>query len=323
VARVVIIREFGGPEVLKSDSVSLAEPGPDEVRINQTAVGVNYIDTYYRTGLYPLDLPFIPGEEAVGIIEKLGSAVDGFQIGDRVAYASVRGAYAEQRNISSHAIVPLADVLPDRQIAASLTRGLTAEYLLFRCHALESGHTILVHAAAGGVGSITCQWAKSMGATVFGTVGNAAKIQTAKQNGCDEVMVHTEEKVSDVIRDKTRGEMVDVVYDGVGRDTLIDSIHCVKPRGLVVSFGNASGAPAPLDILELSRQGSVYITRPRLYDYLSSKSELMNAAKNYFDALADNKINFPDIVTLPLSEASRAHEILQDRSIKEVPVLIP
>ncbi len=322
-ASAILVSHCGGPEVLEMGTVNLSAPGPHEVRIRHTAIGVNYIDTYYRSGLYKVDLPFIPGEEAVGVVEDTGAGASDVKVGDRVAYVSVPGAYCTQRIIHSDALVPVPDHLSDQQIAASLTRGLTAEYLLFRCYTVTAGRRILVYAAAGGVGSIVCQWAKSLGAMVIGAVGDPAKIPLAEKNGCDEVIVYTQVRPSERVRDITRGGMVDVVYDGVGRDTLPDSICCVKPRGLVVCFGNASGAPEPLDVLALSRQGSVYLTRPRLHDYVCDKTELTRAAKRYFEALTGHKVNVPESVTLPLPEAKTAHEILQDRSKTVIPVITP
>lgn len=322
--KAVIVRSHGGPDVLKVGDIEIAAPGPDEVRIKQTAIAVNYIDTYYRIGLYPTNLPFVPGEEGAGIIEQLGGSVTDFKIGDRVAYATVSlGAYSSSRNINHKALIPIPDELSDQQVASSLTRGLTAEYLLFRCHQLQAGQSILVHAAAGGVGSLTCQWAKKMGATVFGTVGNASKVDIAKQNGCDEVIVYTEQNLSEVVRDKTRGELLDVVYDGIGKATLSESIQCVKPRGLLVSFGNASGAPEPVDVLQLSRQGSIYLTRPRLVDYTKDRSELLKSADRYFSALREGEVRLPEYITLTLEQAHRAHEMIQDRNNKVIPVLIP
>jgi NADPH:quinone reductase len=322
--KAITVHEFGGPEVLKSESIELPEPGEEEVRLKHLAIGVNYIDTYYRTGLYPVDLPYVPGEEGIGIIEQMGSSVTGFNTGDRVAYATIsQDAYASARNIHYKELVPVPDELSDQQVASSLTRGLTAEYLLFRCHQLKPGQSILVHAAAGGVGSVTCQWAKALGATVFGTVSSVEKVEQAKRFGCDEVIVYTEQSFSEVIKDKTNGELLDVVYDGVGKATLSESMQCVKPRGLLVSYGNASGAPDPLNILDLSKQGSIYLTRPKLYDYTRDRTELMNAAKRYFDALIENTIKLPEIITLPLEEAHKAHEMLQDRNRKALPVLVP
>jgi len=322
--KAITVHEFGGPEVLKLEDIDIADPGHDEVRIKQTAIAVNYIDTYYRTSLYPTKLPFVPGEEGAGIIEQLGDSVTDFKIGDRVAYATVSlGAYSSSRNINHKALIPIPDELSDQQVASSLTRGLTAEYLLFRCHQLQAGQSILVHAAAGGVGSLTCQWAKSMGATVFGTVGDASKINAAKQNGCDEVIVYSEQNVSEVIKDKTRGELLDVVYDGIGKATLSESIQCVKPRGLLVSFGNASGAPEPVAVLQLSRQGSIYLTRPRLVDYTKDRSELLKSADRYFVALREGEVRIPEYITLPLEQAHKAHEMIEDRHKKALPVLVP
>ncbi len=322
--KAIFVHEYGGPEVLKIGTYTPDTPSKTAVKIKHTAIGVNYIDTYYRTGLYPTTLPFIPGEEAVGVIEEIGSDVKQLKVGDRVAYATISlGAYSESRVIDSNSVIPIPEELPDIKIAASLTRGLTAEYLLFRSHDLQAGQTILVHAAAGGVGSIICQWAKNMGAIVYGTVGDSSKIKIAKKYGCDDVIVHSEESVSEIVRDKTKGELLDVVYDGIGCATLKESIRCVKPRGLLVSFGNASGAPEPIDVLELSRQGSIFLTRPRLSDYTNTRIELMAAAKKYFDALIDNQVKLSNIVTIPLEEAYKAHEILQDRKEQAFPVLIP
>lgn len=322
--QAIRVHQHGGPDVLTLENILLPEPTAEEVRIRHTAIGVNFIDTYYRTGLYPATLPYVPGEEGVGIIEQVGSAVSEFKQGDRVAYATIsQDAYAESRNLHYKELVSVPDELTHTQVASSLTRGLTAEYLLFRCYELQAGQSILVHAAAGGVGSITCQWAKALGATVYGTVSNQEKVELAKQYGCDEVIVYTEQSFREVIQDKTNRDLLDVVYDGVGKATLAESVQCVKPRGLLVSYGNASGAPDLLNILDLAKQGSIYLTRPRLYDYTRDRSELIDSAQRYFNALKENTIILPQTISLPLAEAQQAHEILEDRNNHTIPVLIP
>ena len=322
--KAVRVHKHGGPEVLQLETIDLPEPGPEEVRLKHKAIGVNYIDTYYRSGLYPVTLPYVPGEEGIGVIEQVGSEEAQFNVGERVAYAtSSQGAYAESRNIHYKELVPAPDTLDDIQVASSLTRGLTAEYLLFRCYPLQKGDSILIHAAAGGVGSLSCQWAKALGATVYGTVGSKAKVHLAEQYGCDEVIVYTEESFYDIIKNKTNGRLLDVVYDGVGKATLNESMQCVKPRGTLVSFGNASGVPEPVRVLDLSKQGSIYLTRPTLYDYTRDRAELVTAARRYFNALLDGQIKLPEIVPLALEQAQQAHEILEDRSRYAIPVLIP
>ncbi len=320
----VMLRNFGGPEVLEPENIELPAPSAHEVRLRQTAIGVNFIDTYFRTGLYPVDLPFVPGEEGIGIIEAVGSSVKEFRTGERVAYSTnYHNSYLSHKNIAAQELVPVPEKLTDSQVVSSLLRGLTAEYLLFRCYTLKEGQSVLVHAAAGGVGSILCQWAKNLGARVFGTVSSPEKTELARRYGCDEVIDYSKDSFLEVIQEKTAGELVDVVYDGVGRMTFNDSLQCVKPRGLLVSFGNASGAPEPLNVLDLSKQGSIFLTRPRLTDYTMDPVEYRTAANRYLSILKNDQITLPDTIEIPLKEASRAHQLLEDRSVTATPVLVP
>lgn len=318
------IYQFGKPDVMQIENIELPVPAANEVRLKQTSIGVNFIDTYFRSGLYPVSLPFTPGEEGVGIIEQVGEDVTEFQTGERVAYCTNHhNGYMSHRNINQDELLKIPEGLKDVDIVTSLLRGLTAEYLLFRCFPLQSGHSILVHAAAGGTGAILCQWASILGATVFGTASNTEKLSLAKDYGCDEVINYTERNFVDVVNEKTAGALLDVVYDGVGKATFADSMRCVKPRGMMVSFGNASGAPDPVNVLDLSSQGSIYLTRPKLSDYIHTKEELRSSAARYFNLLTEHHIRLPKVVELPLKDAARAHNILMDRSISEIPVLIP
>ncbi len=319
-----VIHETGDPEVFQFEEIELLEPDSDEVLLRHTAIGVNYLDTYYRSGLYPIDLPAILGDEAVGIIKKTGNDVVDFKIGDRVAYPACKGGgYAEVRVINSKQIVPVPESISDETVAASLLRGMTVEYLVNRLYQIKSGDTILVHAAAGGVGLILCQWAKHLGATVIGTVSTESKVTIAKEHGCDFPIVYTKVDFVEEVKKITEGKMIDVVYDGIGKKTFMDSLDCLRPRGLMVSFGNASGKPDPLDVLELSKKGSLFITRPTLFEYARKYSELLAGAKAYFDMLEQDIIKIKIGKRFPLKAAAEAHLYLQDRNQIGSPILLP
>ena len=259
--------------------------------VRNTAIGVNYIDTYYRSGLYPAALPLIPGDQAAAIVEAVGPELSDFKPGDRVAYASKPlGAYVDERVIDADVLVPLPDGISDEIAGATLTRGLTAEYLTHRLYELQAGETVLVHAAAGGAGRILCQWANKIGAIVIGTVGSEEKMDVARQNGCTEVLLHQDDFVPQV-KDLTAGKGVDVAYDSIGKATFMKSLDCIRSRGMMVSFGNASGKPDSLDVLELAKRGCLFLTRPTLYGYTRNRDDLLLSAERYFAAITSGLLS--------------------------------
>ena len=313
----------GGPEVLEWREVEVGEPGPGEVLLRQTAIGLNYIDTYHRSGLYPVPLPSGLGQEAAGVVEKAGPGVD-LKPGERVAYCmGAVGAYAGLRVVDARLCVPLPAAIDDRLAAAAMLQGLTAWYLLTETRRVQPGETILFHAAAGGVGLIACQWAKALGARVIGTVGSRAKAEIARAHGCDEVIVTSEEDIPTRVRDLTRGEGVPVVYDSVGKDTFAASLACLRPRGLMVSFGNASGPVPPVELSRLALGGSLFLTRPTLVHYTGSRPELLRAAAALFAELATGRIKVDVRQTFALADAAEAHRALEGRRTVGSTVLIP
>ena len=322
-SKAVFVKEHGGAEVLSYEDSPVRAPGPRQVLLRHTAIAVNYIDTYYRSGLYPADLPLIPGDTAAGRVEAVGAEVEDFKPGDRAACASVPlGAYAEERLVDADAVVPLPEGISDELAGASLTRGLTAEYLIHRLHPLKAGETILVHAAAGGAGKILCQWANKLGAMVIGSVGATNKLEVARENGCAEALLHEEDFVAQV-KELTGGRGVDVVYDSIGKSTFAKSLACLRPRGLMVSFGNASGKPPLLDVLELAQRGSLFLTRPTLYSYTAGRDQLRRAAERYFKAVTEGLLTIETGVPFALKNSAAAHRHLEDRSQLGSPVLLP
>jgi len=324
-SRVVRIHATGGPEVLRLETIDPGRPGPGEVLLRQTAIGLNFIDTYHRSGLYPLPaLPHGIGQEAAGVVEEIGAGVTGLGQGMRVAYAAgTPGAYAERRVLPAARLIPLPDDIDDRTAAGMMLRGMTAEYLIRRTFKVEPGMTVLFHAAAGGVGAIACQWLKHLGAKVLGTVGSDEKAARARQDGCDEVIVYTREKFPERVREITSGRGVPVVYDSVGKATFEGSLDCLARRGMLVSFGNASGAPPPLDPLVLSRKGSLYLTRPTLMDYTATREELLESARALFDVVRRGAVRIRVGQTFPLAEAAAAHRALESRATVGSTVLLP
>ncbi len=304
----------GGPEVLSWEEVQVGKPGPGEARLRHTAVGLNYIDTYQRSGLYPVSLPSGLGGEGAGIVEEVGPGVSDIKVGDRVAYAGgPLGAYAETRLIPADRLVVLPPGISDQQGAAMMLKGMTAQYLVRRTYRVKPGDTILFHAAAGGVGLIACQWAKSLGATVIGTVGSDDKVKLAKEHGCDHVIVYTREDFVARVVEITKGEKLPVVYDAVGKDTFMKSLDCLKPLGLMVSFGQASGAIGPFDAGVLAQKGSLYLTRPTLVTYTAKRADLLATAKDLFDAVQSGAVKIEIHQTYPLKEVAQAHRDLQGR----------
>lgn len=314
----------GGPEVLQWQPVEVGQPGPGEARVSHRAVGLNYIDTYHRSGLYPLPLPSGLGLEAAGVVEAIGAGVGDIAVGDRVAYAGGPvGAYAEARIIAADRLVKLPDGISFEQGAAMMLQGMTAQYLLRRTYRVQAGDTILIHAAAGGVGLIVCQWAKALGATVIGTVGSQAKAELARAHGCDHPIDYTREKFAERVREITGGQGVPVVYDSIGKDTFMDSLNCLRPLGLMVSFGNASGPVAPFDIGVLARLGSLYLTRPALFTYTAKRSDLLASAAELFDMVGAGRVTIDINQRYALAEAAQAHRDLEGRKTTGSTILLP
>jgi NADPH2:quinone reductase len=321
--RAIRFDHAGGPEVLKLEDVELPSPGPGQVRVKHTAIGVNFIDTYQRSGLYPVPLPSGLGLEAAGVVEALGADISELKVGDRVAYAGTLGAYAEANNVPADRVVKLPDGVSDETAAAALLKGMTAQYLLKRTFPVKRGDTILFHAAAGGVGLIACQWAKHLGVTVIGTVGSDDKIALAKANGCAHVLNTREEDWVKRLRELTAGKGVPVVYDSIGKDTWSGSLDCLSVRGFLVSFGNASGAVPPFEPGILSAKGSLYLTRPTLMHYTRTREELQETADDLFAAIASGAVKIAVHQRFKLSEARAAHEALHSRKTTGATVLIP
>lgn len=308
------IHAVGGPDVLSWEKVAVGEPGPGEALIRQTAVGVNFIDTYHRSGAYPVPLPSGLGLEGAAVIEAVGPGVDDLKPGDRVAYATGPiGAYAEKRIVPAGILVPLPGSVGDAEAASSLLRGLTARYLLRQTFPVKHGDVILSHAAAGGVGLILGQWAKSLGATVIGTVGSREKAELAAANGYDHVVVVGEESFVDAVKRITGGRGVDVVYDGVGKDTFFDSLDCLRPRGMAALYGAASGPVPPIDLQVLAKKGSLFATRPTLFNHVAARPDLLESAADFFAALANGAVKLTIGQTFPLAAAADAHRALESR----------
>ena len=323
-SRAVVVNQTGGPEVLSFEDREVGTPGPGQVRLRHTAIGLNFIDTYQRSGLYPIQLPFIAGSEGAGVVEELGPDVTTLKVGDRVAYQGALGAYAEQRLAPADRLVPLPDGIDDQTGASIMLKGLTAYYLLFKTWPLATGETILWHAAAGGVGQIATQWAKSLGATVIATAGSDDKCALASAQGADHVINYTTTPdFAPVVRELTGGRGVDVVFDGVGKTTFEGSIDCLRQRGLMVSFGNASGVVSIPDITLLSRKGSLYVTRPTTAHYLAKRDDLLEGAKLLFAAIESGAVKVAAPQTFALGDAADAHRALEGRKTTGSVVLLP
>jgi NADPH2:quinone reductase len=316
--------EHGGPEILRFEELDPGKPGPDEAQVRHTAIGVNYIDVYDRTGLYPTELPSGLGREAAGIIVALGRKVRGFRAGDRVAYVHPKpGAYSEVRNIAAERLVKVPKGITDEQAAALMLKGLTAHYLLRRTHRVAKGETILVHAAAGGVGLILCQWAKALGVRVIGVVGSDAKAELAAKYGCKLVLISGRDEIVPSVKKFTKGEGVAAVYDSVGKDTFMESLDSLRPLGMMVTYGNASGPPPAITPLELSKRGSLYLTRPTLFHYIATREALESAARELFSAVKSRAVRVLIGQKYPLSDAAEAHRDLESRRTTGSTVLIP
>jgi len=317
------IHEYGGPEKLRWEEVAIGDPGPGEARVRNTAVGLNFIDIYQRNGLYPTPLPFTLGSEGAGVVEAVGPNVKGLKAGDRVAYSGPIGAYAEVLLRPADRLVKIPAGVDDKTAAAMMLKGLTSHYLIRRTYRVKKGDTILVHAAAGGVGQILCQWAKHLGATVIGTVGSDAKAELAKKAGCKHVIVTSREKFADRVKEITKGKGVPVVYDGVGKDTFMESLDCLAPLGVMVSFGNASGAVPPINPGILAQKGSLFLTRPTLLHYTASREDLERAARELFAVVRAGKVKIHVNQTYPLREAAQAQRDLESRKTTGSTVLLP
>ncbi len=303
----------GGPEEMVWEQVKVGDPDPGQVRLRHTAVGLNFIDVYHRTGLYPQPVPFIPGTEGAGTVEAVGSEVDWLKPGDRVAYAGPIGAYAEARLIDAGRLVKLPDAIGDEQAAAMMLQGMTAQMLIRQVHPVQAGETILVHAAAGGVGLILSQWAAALGATVIGTVSTEEKAELARAYGCAHPIVTSRQDFVAEVERITGGAKLPVVYDSVGRDTFLQSLECLRPRGLMVSFGNASGPVEPFSPLLLSQKGALFLTRPTLYHYVATRPELEAAAGELFEAVLSGQVKIEIRQRFALKDAAEAHRALEAR----------
>ena len=322
--KAVKIEKNGGPEVIKIEEITLSKPGNDEVLIEHVAIGLNYIDNYHRSGLYPLKLPTGIGIEASGIIKEVGPNVSNFSVGDKIAYSAIPiGAYSTHRIYPTKNLVKVPDGIDLTLAATLMTKGLTTFYLLHKTYAVSSGETILFHAAAGGVGQIFCQWAKSLGCKVIGTVGSDEKINLAKKNGCDEVINYSKEDFAKKVMELTDGKGLPVVYDGVGKSTFEKSLECLKTRGMMVSFGNASGALSPIDVTKMLQPKGLFFVRPSMGQYLSTNEELNEASKVLFEKISSGKVKIEIFKKYKLDDVVQAHIDLESRKITGPAVIIP
>lgn len=324
-AKGIRIHQHGGPEKLVYEDVDVGLPGAGEVRLRQTAIGLNFIDVYHRTGLYPVpQLPSSIGMEGAGIVEELGEGVSDLKVGDRVAYAGMPvGAYVSERVLPASQLVKLPDTISDEMAAAMMLQGMTVQYLIRSTYRIKQGETILLHAAAGGIGLILCQWAKALGVTVIGTVGSEEKAKLARTHGCTHTILYNDENFTDRVREITGGEGVPVVYDSIGKDTFEGSLDCLSPRGLMVSFGNASGPVENFGLGILAQKGSLYITRPTLMTYTASRDELLASANELFEVVAKGDVKIEINQRYHLSEAGQAHRDLEARKTTGSTILMP
>ncbi|QXE89285.1 quinone oxidoreductase [Geomonas subterranea] len=323
-SKAICFEQFGGPEVLKWMEVEVPEPGPGEVRIRHKAVGVNFVDVYQRSGLYKMPLPAIAGNEGAGVVEAIGDGVTLFKPGDRVAYAGTSGGgYCESRVIKADRLSLLPGAVSFEQAAAMMLKGLTVQYLVRRTYRVQAGETVVFHAAAGGVGTIACQWLRALGAKVIGTAGTEEKCELARKHGADYCINYRTENILERVKEITGGEGTAVVYDSVGKDTFETSLKCLRPRGLMVSFGNASGPVPPVDLLLLSQLGSLYLTRTGLATYIAERSELEEASAELFEMVTSGKVKVEINRTFPLKDAAQAHRELEARQTTGSTILIP
>ena len=322
--KAIRFHKTGGPEVLVYEDVEVGNPGEGQARVRHNAIGLNFIDTYHRSGLYPLPLPSGVGLEGAGVVEAVGPGVDYLAAGDRVAYAGgPPGSYSEVRLIPADRLVKVPDGITDVQAAAMMLKGLTVQYLLRSTYPVQAGQTVLFHAAAGGVGLIACQWLKALGCTVIGTVGSDAKAELARAHGCDHTIVYTRENFVERVKEITGGAKVPVVYDSVGKDTFMGSLDCLQPRGMLAVFGNGSGPVAAFDLNLLAARGSLYVTRPTLMTYTAKRADLVAAAKELFDIVLSGKVRIEVNQTLALKDAKQSHIDLESRKTTGSTVLMP
>jgi NADPH2:quinone reductase len=322
-AKAVRFHKIGGPEVLQMDEVQVGEPGPGQARIRHTAIGVNFIDTYQRSGMYPVPLPSGAGNEGAGVVEAVGAGVSSLKTGDRVAYTGQIGAYSTQRLVPADRMVKVPEGISDEQAASMMLKGMTVQYLIHRTYKVKSGETVLWHAVAGGVGLIACQWLKALGATVIGTVGSDEKGALAKARGCDHVINYSKENFAERVKALTGGKGVPVVYDSVGKSTWEGSLDCLRPLGMMVSFGNASGAVAPVNIGILAQKGSLFLTRPTLVTYTSSRADLEATSKSLFDVVKSGKVKIEITARYKMADAAQCHRDLEGRKTTGSVILLP
>ena len=322
--KAIRVHNTGGPEVMALEDVEIGHPAADEVRVRHTAIGLNFIDVYFRTGAYPVQTPFTPGFEAAGVVEAIGDGVNNLSIGDRIAYAAQPiGAYAEERLIPADRVVKLPDEIEDRVGAAIMLKGMTTEYLLRRTYAINAGDIILFHAAAGGVGLMACQWASHLGATVIGTVGSEEKADLAREYGCHHTIIYTQEDFVERVNEITDGKGVNVVYDAVGKDTFLKGFDCLRPLGTMVLFGASSGAPEPINPALLQAKGSLFLTRPSLFNYIADHESLTQSALELFDVVSTGAIAVEVNQEHALSNAPESHRELESRRTTGATILIP
>jgi NADPH2:quinone reductase len=322
-AKAMRFHKTGGPEVLQLDDVQVGDPGPGQVRIRHTAIGVNFVDTYQRSGLYPMPLPQAAGNEGAGVVEAVGSGVTDLKAGDRVTYTGLIGAYCESRVVPADRMVKLPQGISEEQAASMLLKGLTVHYLIFSTYAVKPGDTVLWHAAAGGVGLIACQWLKALGVHTIATVGSDEKAALAKAHGAEHVINYSRENFVEKVKAITGGKGVPVVYDGVGKATWEGSLDCLRPRGLMVTFGNASGAVAPVNLGILSTKGSLYVTRPTLATYIATRAELVERSNALFDVVKSGKVKIETTARYKLADAAQAHRDLESRKTTGSVILTP
>ena len=322
-AKAVRYHKQGGPEVLQLDDVQVGEPGAGQVRIRHTAIGVNFVDTYQRSGLYPMQLPAVAGNEAAGVVDAVGPDVKDLKKGDRIAYTGLPGSYCEQRIVPADRMVKIPEGISDDQAASMMLKGMTVHYLIFSTYAVKKGETVLWHATAGGVGLIACQWLKALGVTTIGTAGSDEKCALAKAHGADHVVNYSKENFVERVMAITGGKKVPVVYDSVGKTTWEGSLDCLRPRGLMVTFGNASGPVAPVNLGILSTKGSLYVTRPTLATYIAARQDLVERSSALFDAVKSGKVKIETTKKYKLADAAQAHRDLEGRKTTGSVVLIP
>lgn len=321
--KAIRVHRPGGPEALQLEETELAPPGPGEVQIRHRAIGVNFIDIYRRTGAYPAEYPFVPGHEGAGQIVAVGEGVKDFEEGDRVAYVGALGGYAEARNIAADSVIHLPKSISYEQGAVMMLKGLTAQYLLRRTFRVKKGHRVLVHAGAGGVGQLLCQWASALGAKVVATVGSPEKAEIARKAGADETILYREENFAERVREITKGRLCHVVYDGVGRATFPASLDCLEPFGMFVSFGSASGPIEAFDIGLLAQKGSLYATRPSLFNHIAKRRDYEEMAEDMIHAIKRGQLTIEPPESFPLSEAAQVHAALESRQTAGAMVLVP